>query len=276
MERRPRGRGAEAAPILGPVALRVADLARALSFWEGMLGLAPVTRPDGLVSLRAPGDPHSLLVLAADPRAPESPQGTSGLYHLALLLPDRSALGRAYLALEAAGARRFFVGAADHLVSEALYYQDPEGNGLELYADRPRSEWRQSHGEIAMATDPLDLARLVQEARHPDPSAPAVARGTVMGHVHLRVSDLGAAAAFYRERLGMDVTVSRYPGALFLSWGGYHHHLGLNVWGARGRTRPVGARGLIGWDVRFPASSDDEPGGEASGYSMTPMGCGCG
>jgi catechol 2,3-dioxygenase len=260
------------APVLGPVALRVADVGLALSFWEGTLGLAGVARPDGSIALAPAGDPGALLVLEATPGAPAPPSGASGLYHLALLLPDRAALGRAYLALERAGGGPFFVGSADHLVSEALYYQDPEGNGLELYADRPRSAWRYVGGELAMATDPLDLRALLAGSGHPDPAAPPLPTGTVLGHVHLRVGDLARTGAFYREHLGMEVTVSTYPGALFLSWGGYHHHLALNTWGARARTRPpAGARGLIGWEVAFPASGA-ERGGEGSRLLEDPDG----
>ncbi len=256
----------QGAAVLGPVVLRVADVARALAFWEGLLGLAAGTLPDGSISLGPAGEARSLLVLRPDAEAPSAPHGSTGLFHLALLLPDRAALGSAYLKLDAAGGRRFFVGASDHLVSEALYFQDPEGNGLELYRDRPRSEWGWSGDEIAMATDPLDLAGVLAAAGQPDPSAPAVGPGTVLGHIHLRVGDLQRTAAFYRTRLGMDVTVSSYPGALFLSWGGYHHHLGLNVWGGGVRTPPpAGARGLIGWDVRAPSAPEhqalDDPDG---------------
>ena len=223
-----------------------------LAFWEGTLGLAATTRSDGSVGLAPAGASDPLLVLEPDPDAPDPPRGASGLYHVALLLPNRSALGRAYGVLQAGGAGRFFVGASDHRVSEALYFQDPEGNGLELYADRPRTSWRWSNDELVMTTDPLDVEGLLREAGAGAASGPALPAGTLVGHVHLRVGDLGRAGAFYRDRLGMEVTVSSYPGALFLSWAGYHHHLGLNVWGAGARVRPpAGARGLIGWQVRF-------------------------
>jgi catechol 2,3-dioxygenase len=223
-----------------------------------MLGLQPSTRGDGRIALTPAGSERPVLVLDIDPRAPDPGPAATGLYHVALLLPERSALGRAFLALDAAGGRRSFVGAADHAVSEALYYQDPEGNGLELYRDRPRAEWRRvqrpgAADELLMGTEPLDLQGLADAAETTTTGAPALAPGTVVGHVHLQVADLDATSAFYEQRLGMDVTVRSYPGARFLSWAGYHHHLGLNVWGARRRTRPpAGARGLIGYDVRFP------------------------
>jgi catechol 2,3-dioxygenase len=208
------------------------------------------------------GGDHPVLLLVVDPRAPARGPASAGLYHVALLMPDRPALGRAFSAIDAKGGRRYFVGAADHAVSEALYYQDPEGNGLELYRDRPRSEWRRVRRpgggeELLMGTDPLDLDAVIRESEPPSSDEPALAPGTIVGHVHLQVGDLEATTAFYVDRLGMDVTVSSYPGARFLSWAGYHHHLGLNVWGARARTRPPqGAHGLIGWSVRFPGAEE--------------------
>jgi catechol 2,3-dioxygenase len=198
-----------------------------------------------------------------DERAPAPPSNATGLFHVALLLPDRAALARAYLRIDALGGRRFMVGASDHMVSEALYYYDEEGNGLELYADRPRSEWRMRGGELAMGTDPLDMGSLLAAAPEGPGDGPALAAGTVVGHVHLKVGDLERTGTFYRDQLGMDVTVRGYPGALFLAWAGYHHHLGTNVWGARVRVRPPeGSRGLIGWEVRFPGGSDAAGGEE--------------
>ena len=118
-------------------------------------------------------------------------------------------------------------------------------------------------GELAMGTDPLDMGALLATAPEGAGEGPALAPGTVVGHVHLKVGDLERTGAFYRERLGMDVTVASYPGALFLSWAGYHHHLGTNVWGARTRVRPPeGARGLIGWEVRFPGAPEAAGGEE--------------
>jgi len=159
------------------------------------------------------------------------------------------------------------IGAADHLVSEALYYTDPEGNGLELYADRARTEWRWRDGELTMGTAPLDLGALLAEVPGGVGGAPPISTGTVVGHVHLRVERLDRTVRFYRERLGMEVTVSGFPGASFLSWAGYHHHLGLNAWGAPTRvgTEP-GARGLIGWDLEAPVGIA-ESGAES--YELT-------
>ena len=174
-------------PILGPVVLRVADVARVLAFWEGILGLQVVTLSDGSYALVPEGGPDPLLILRPRPEAQPAPPTASGLYHLALLLPSREALGGAFRKIDAAGGRRFFVGAADHLVSEALYFQDPEGNGLELYRDRPREEWKWNGGEIAMSTEPLDLEGVLHAARDVDPASPAVGVGTVLGHIHLQI-----------------------------------------------------------------------------------------
>ena len=238
------------------MSLRVADRTRTLSFWRDLLGLVARDRADGRVALSPAGDDREILLVEVDARAPAPPPNATGLFHVALLLPDRAALARALLRIDALGGRRYMVGASDHRVSEALYYYDEEGNGLELYADRPRSEWRTRNGELRMGTDPLDVRALLAAAPEGAGEGPALAAGTVVGHVHLKVGDLERTGAFYRERLGMDVTVTGYPGALFLSWAGYHHHLGINVWGARERVPPPeGARGLIGWEVRFPGAS---------------------
>jgi NAD+-dependent protein deacetylase sirtuin 4 len=159
-------------------------------------------------------------------------RGRGGLYHFAILLPDRAALGRLVAHLAREGVR---VGAADHLVSEALYLQDPDGLGIEVYADRPRSEWRHRDRQLLMATDPLDLPELARSAgAEPWTGAPA---GTRLGHVHLHVGDIHRAAEFYHAALGFDRMVWSYPGALFLAAGGYHHHLGVNTW-ARRRPAP--------------------------------------
>jgi catechol 2,3-dioxygenase len=155
-------------------------------------------------------------------------------------VPDRRALAEALRRVAAAGWR--LDGASDHLVSEALYLDDPEGNGIEIYRDRPREEWRYVDGELQMATLPLDLQSIVDSS--PEEVSP-MEPGTKMGHVHLNVADIDESRSFYEGALGFDVTVDSYLGALFVSAGGYHHHLGLNVWNGPGAPPPpVGARGL--------------------------------
>jgi catechol 2,3-dioxygenase len=187
---------------VGHVRLQVRDLQRSLDYYTAVIGL------------------H------ADPDTQPVPRrGVFGLYHFAILLPDRASLGRFVTHLAALGVR---AGAADHLVSEALYLTDPDGLGIEVYADRSKASWRHAQRELAMASDPLDFAA-VAAAGHGAPWTGAPA-GTTMGHVHLHVGDLDEARRFYHGALGFDVTVWSYPGALFFSAGGYHHHLGTNTW----------------------------------------------
>jgi catechol 2,3-dioxygenase len=198
-------------------------------------------------------------------------RGAFGLYHFAILLPERAALGRFAAHVAALGVR---VGMADHLVSEALYLTDPDGLGIEVYADRPQSAWQHNGRELAMTTDPLDVAGVIAAGRgEPWDGAPA---GTTMGHVHLHVGSLEGAEAFYHRALGFDKTVWSYPGALFLSAGGYHHHLGTNIWSPGPAPSPDDAR-LLEWELMMPAP-DDVAGVtrslQASGYPVDETGDG--
>lgn len=239
-----------ATTTMGTVRLTVSDLARSANFYERMLGLSPRELPDGDLGLGVAGGPP-LVALHGDPSAPALDRRATGLFHLAILLPSRVALAHALARL--AQQRWPLDGASDHLVSEALYLSDPDGNGIELYRDRPREQWRRSGDELQMATLPLDLRDVAGElAAQPEvpPFAPA---GTTMGHVHLQVSDIGEAEAFYHGVLGFDVTTRSYPGALFVSAGGYHHHLGLNTWNSAGGAPALpGAIGLRSYEVRLP------------------------
>lgn len=235
---------------MGTVSLTVSDLPRVAAFYEQILGLRSVAHGDGRVLFRAAASP-TLVELRADSTAPARDPRAPGLFHLALLMPDRKRLA---MALARLAANRWPLdGASDHLVSEALYLSDPENNGIEIYRDRPRSEWPQQDGSLAMATLPLDLENLLAElgdANSVEPQAPA---GTTMGHVHLQVSDLERAEEFYVGVLGFEVTVRRYPGALFVSAGGYHHHLGLNTWHSAGSPpAPPGTAGLRSFEVVLP------------------------
>jgi len=239
------------ATTLGAVRLRVADLAGARSFYERALGLE--ARADGeVVALGVPGGPALVELREQADAAPRRP-GASGLFHLALLLPSRAELARALWRL--ARERVPLTGASDHLVSEALYLADPEGNGIELYRDRPREEWERDGGELRMATLPLDLDPLLAEA--PAEPEAAIAPGTRLGHVHLQVADLRAAEAFYGGALGFEAMVRGYPGALFLAAGGYHHHVGLNTWASRGGPpNEQGVRGLERFEVVLPGERE--------------------
>ncbi|GJG89003.1 catechol-2,3-dioxygenase [Gemmatimonadetes bacterium T265] len=254
----PGGYRLPASTRLGPVQLQVADLARSLAFYEGVLGFRTLARDDARVTLgaQAPvvgGEAPALVELVEHPGArPMTPGARLGLYHVAILLPDRAALGRFVRHLSAVGAR---AGAGDHHVSEAFYLHDPDGLGIEVYADRPRDAWRRVGRELMMATDPVDVRGLVRAVG--DAPWTGMPAGTTVGHVHLHVGDVAGAAAFYAEGLGFDRTVWSYPGALFLSAGGYHHHLGTNTWaGPRAQApRPDDAR-LLEWAIVLPDAAD--------------------
>jgi len=237
---------------LGRVVLQVADLDRSLDYYQRVLGLRARERESGRAVLGPHGDDTAIVELRELPGAqPVPPGGRLGLYHFAVLLPDRGALARFLAHLAALGER---AGMSDHLVSEALYLADPDGLGIEVYADRPRSSWRVRDGQLVMATEPLDVADLLAAGNgEPWTGAPA---GTKLGHVHLYVGDLQRASDFYHRGLGLDQVVWSYPGALFLSAGGYHHHLGVNTW-ARGAApaREDDAR-LVEWEVMLPSAHD--------------------
>ena len=233
---------------LGAIRLRAGDVDRLRAFYETTIGLEALATDDGITALGVDGT--ALVELVADPGAPPRPPRSTGLFHLALLVPTRVDLARTLRRVLGAGWS--LSGASDHLVSEALYLSDPEGNGIELYRDRPRDEWPRAEGTVEMATLPLDLESLLGEpgGDTADASMPA---GTILGHVHLQVADLGDAEAFWVEALGFDVTVRGYPGALFTSAGGYHHHVGLNTWAGVGApSPPPGARGLVRFEVVLP------------------------
>lgn len=242
-----------AATRLGGVRLQVANLDRSLAWYEDMLGLRLKERAAASATLSAGDGTSPLVELQQNPRAaPVPPQGRLGLYHFAVLLPTRADLGRLLAHLRD---RRARAGAADHLVSEALYLSDPDGLGVEVYADRPRATWRRNGDELAMASLPLDFDSLLDAAA--DTTWSGLPAGAVIGHVHLHVGDLGVAEAFFGSAIGMDVTMRRYPGALFLAAGGYHHHLGTNTWAGAHALKPApdDAR-LLEWRIIVPGPED--------------------
>ncbi len=241
-----------AALRLGPVRLQVSDLARSQQWYAQVLGLAELSRAGDTVQLGAHGASEPLVILEHRPgTVPIRPGSRLGLYHYAILLPDRAALGRFVRHLADICAR---AGASDHLVSEALYLQDPDGLGIEVYRDRPRAEWQREGAELMMATDPLDFPAVVAAAR--GERWTGMPPATVMGHLHLHVGDIARASDFYSTALGFDRMVWRYPGALFLGAGGYHHHLGTNTW-AQGAPIP-GERDakLLEWTIVTPDAAD--------------------
>jgi catechol 2,3-dioxygenase len=226
---------------LTSIHLRVHDLARSADFYVGRLGFAVVGRGSNHTDFGVTKDSPAILTLTADPSAPPAPREAAGLFHAALLLPSRPALG-AWLRF--AGERGVeFDGFSDHGVSEAIYFSDPDGNGLEFYRDRPRDQWPPAEvkGQVAMFTRALALPSLLAEAA---PANATPLAGAQWGHLHLRVTNLARSEKFYCDELGMALTQGNFPGARFLAADGYHHHLGINSWGQPGVPQPAGALGL--------------------------------
>jgi catechol 2,3-dioxygenase len=240
---------------IGAVSLTVTDLDRSRSFYEQAIGLRAFDRADGSLAFGTDAD-HPLIELHGDSTAPALNPRVTGLYHLAILVPSRRDLALALARL--AQARWPLGGASDHLVSEALYLSDPDGNGIEIYRDRPREQWSRTPEEgLRMATLPLDLDHLLGELAAADGLQELAPPGTTIGHAHLQVSDLSAAERFYNGVLGFDVIVRGYPGALFVSAGGYHHHVGLNSWRSAGASPPPpGSIGLRSFEVVLPTPDE--------------------
>jgi len=239
---------------VGPVSLTVADLSRCLAFYTERLGFSVRTEEFGTARLGAGGS--DLLVLVERQGARRA-TGSTGLFHLAVLLPSREALARSLARL--ADTRTPLQGAADHLVSEALYLADPEGNGIELSRDRPREEWIWENGAIRMTTDPLDLQALLEEGLAIGSAWRGLPDATVLGHVHLRVAEIAPAERFYCDLLGFDLTTRYGTMASFVSMGGYHHHIAFNTWGGIGAPHaPDGAAGLREFVVHVPGPGEFE------------------
>ena len=232
----------------GAVRLQVADLGHSLRYYCDLLGFRAAERRGGGATLAAHGEGAPLVELRERAGAAPVPrQGRLGLFHFAILLPDRAHLGRLLRHLAAAGAP---IGSSDHAVSEAIYLQVPDGLGIEVYADRPRATWRHHERQLTMVTEPLDVGDLVRAAG--DAPWAGMPPGTTIGHVHLHVGDLGAAQSFYHEALGFDRMVWTYPGALFLAAGGYHHHLGVNTWASRAQPAGEDDARLLEWELILP------------------------
>jgi len=274
----PSGFRLPAATRLGQVRLQVADLERSLAYYQDTLGMRCLERDSSQARLGCQNaavdftmSSETVLVELQESKGarPAPLRGRTGLFHFAILLPDRPALGRFVRHLGEIGAR---AGAADHLVSESFYLQDPDNLGIEVYRDRPRSEWRRLGRELMMATDPIDIAGLLDAAG--GERWRGMPAGTVMGHVHLHVRDLGAGSAFYSEALGFDRTVWEYPGALFLGAGGYHHHLGTNIWAGPGAPPPAAEEAqLIEWTIELPDAASLSAAAkslERAGYPASP------
>lgn len=236
---------------LGSFGLRVRDLKISVAFYTRFLGfqlLEPVA--NGVARLGAGG--HPILHLLETPDAPRPSASSAGLYHAAILLPTRADLARFVRHLIE---RNIEFGYADHLVSEAFYINDVEGNGLEIYRDRPRSEWKWQNGTVQMANAQIDFDSLFASIEG-DPTWREMPAGTTLGHMHLKVGDIQLANDFYHKLMGFDI-MATWTGALFMSAGGYHHHLGLNTWHSRGAGKtPNTVTGLNHFDVLLPSEED--------------------
>lgn len=230
--------------------LRVSNLEQSLKFYAGLLGLKEIQRENSTAHLAIDAKNPPIVILTEDRHAPARSRSSPGLFHTAILYPNRKELAAIFRHISEQGWK--FQGFADHGVSESLYLADSEGNGVELYADKPREQWPlMNDGTIKMVTEPLDVENLIAESSDGDKMQAGVwAR---IGHIHLQVSDLKKAERFYREILGFDVTQRSYPGALFVSAGGYHHHLGLNIWNSRGSPpAPPNTLGLMKYGIEVP------------------------
>ena len=242
------------ATSIGELQLTVADLGRSIQFYQDRLGFRLLNRDKGQARLGT--GTHGLINLMEKPAArPRSQRGMTGLYHFAVLLPDRRSLAR--LLYQMAETEVQVQGAADHGVSEALYLSDPDGNGIELYRDRRRAEWPADDlGKLQMGTEELDVDDLIMELKDGVLPWTGVPDNTVIGHVHLHVRDLQEAEQFYNRVLGFQVMQRYGSGALFVSAGGYHHHIGLNTWAGTGAPPPPpDVAGLVWFEVRLPDSA---------------------
>jgi catechol 2,3-dioxygenase len=236
----------------GAVHLTVADLDRSLAYYRSAIGLEPLERENRRASVGA--GTRELLVLVEQPGAWPA-DGYTGLYHFALLVPERHDLAR-WLA-HAARDRVQLTGLSDHFVSEAIYLRDPDGHGIEIYWDRPRDVW-EGKVDVRMTTLPLDIQSLLGELDDPDTETfDGLPAGTVMGHVHLKVASIPETVAFYRDVLGFALMAQLGPQAAFLSAGGYHHHIGANTWESAGASPPpAGAAALRAATIVLPDAGE--------------------
>jgi catechol 2,3-dioxygenase len=236
----------------GAIGLAVADLERSLDYYQRRIGMEPLAKEGGRAALGAGG--RRLLELEERPGAKRDP-AAADLFHFALLLPSRAALGGALARLIATDTP--LTGASDHGVSEALYLRDPDGHGIELYADRPRDTWY-ANGRLQMGTTALDLDDLLEAGRAGSEGRSGLPAGTVVGHIHLETFDLPRSKSFYVDRLGLAVTTER-PGATFMSVGGYHHHVAANTWGRKSRPAPTGRDhiGMLWFEMELPPERAD-------------------
>lgn len=253
---------------IGRVRLQVGDLDRSIAYYQHVLGLTVRERSEGFASLGPEGDGDVLLELKERRGARTVPRrGLLGLYHFAVLVPDRASLGRFIAHLSEIGA---YAGMSDHLVSEAVYLTDPDGLGIEVYADRPKESWQVVDRQLTMASNPLDVTSVVAAAG--GTKWDGMPPGTRIGHVHFYVGDINEAADFYHAGLGLDKIVWSYPGALFMSAGGYHHHVGVNTWAENAPVATDEDARVIDWELILPDRMSTEKAAqslEAAGVDVT-------
>ncbi len=227
--------------------IKVLDLIRSLAFYQDILGFQILEKSENRAVLTADGKTALLEIEQPNDVIPKQPR-TTGLYHFALLLPSRSDLGSVLKHL--LKLKYPLQGGSDHLVSEALYLADPDGNGIEIYVDRPSSQWKWNNGQVEMSTDPIDVDGLLAVGREEWNKLP---EETLMGHIHLHVAELEKIKGFYCQGLGFEVVCKYGNQALFISSGGYHHHIGLNVWNGIGAPQPSEESvGLIDYTIVYP------------------------
>ncbi len=244
---------------ISSVGLKARDAESLAAYYRGLLGFTEISRSGGDITLGAHGRP--LLVIESAPTAKPDDPRAAGLFHTAFLLPSRADLGR--WIRHAIDSRIAVEGASDHLVSEALYLTDPEGNGIEIYADRPKESWDWNGNHVEMATKRLDIDGVIGSVPSGAIEWKGAPENTIIGHVHLRVGDPGEAERFWHDAFGFD-TVAKYgPAAVFLSSGGYHHHIGANVWQSAGAGQRDAARSGLNWvelrssDAKFAGEKTD-------------------
>ncbi len=236
------------------VELNVLNLEHMLVFYRDLLGFSLVAQDATSAQLAPAPDTAPILTLCAPPDLKRQPQFSTGLYHVAYRFPDRRSLGTTLLGV--AASQWPLQGASDHRVSEAIYFADPEGNGIEIYRDRPREDWPTLDGLVQMGNLPLDLNALVEEADRERANQGGIDPEAVIGHIHLQVSNTATAAAFYGDLLGMDVMMEM-PTAIFMAAGGYHHHLGGNTWHSNGAPRHEDdMSGLASYAYELPEAAD--------------------
>lgn len=230
--------------------IRVRDLETSLNFYSELIGFKIIDKNNTEAILSSTGELPYILKFIEDKTAPVRIEGSTGLYHMAFLFPDRKELARVFMRLFKNNIK--FQGFTDHLVSEAIYLPDPDGNGVELYVDKPRNQWKQTHGQIIMDSLPLNLSIVTNELDDPE-IWNGIHPDTKLGHVHFNVSDLNKAEEFYNEILGFKITNSLFPKALFYGTGGYHHHIGTNTWMLDRRANAdESSLGMISYTISLP------------------------